>query len=79
MSRVLCRYSDRHASASTCTFVTLTCAVGRFLKAVNHVKVRKMERDGTSDPFSKVRSVYVDSKIPDISIRQAFDYNRMKQ
>jgi hypothetical protein len=43
--------------------VTLTCAVGRFLKTFSHVKVRKIEKVGTNDPFAKVRLVYVASKI----------------
>ena len=70
MSRVLCHYSDRNASASTSTFVTLTCIVDRFLKAFNHVKVRNIEKDGTNDPFAQGRLIYVDSKISDISIGQ---------
>jgi hypothetical protein len=54
--------------------MSLTCAVGKFFKALNHVKVCKIEKDGRSDPFAKGRLVYVDSKISDTSIGQAFDY-----
>lgn len=44
--------------------------MGRFLHAFNQVKVRKIEKDGTNDPFAEGRLVYVDSKISDISIGQ---------
>ena len=43
------------------------------------MKVCKIEKDGTNDPFNKGHLVYVDSNISDISTGQAFDYNRMKQ
>ena len=42
--------------------MTLTCAVGRFLKAFNRVKLRKIEKDGRSDPFAEGRLVYVKGK-----------------
>jgi len=42
--------------------VTLTCVVGRFLKVFNHVKVRKIEKEGTNDPFAERRLVYVKVK-----------------